>query len=322
VSIIDGDIDGDGDIDVLHSYGSRSFTIFDADGNIVFDSGSDFEEIIAATRVANAFNNDDFPSDDPGVVDENRSDNKGPEPEAIAVGEVDGKTLAFIGLERDSGIMIYDISDPENSQFVDYIDSFALGHISPEVIDFGSPEDSESGLAQIAVSYEVSGTTALFDLEFGKSITGTGKSDHITGSIGDDMIHAGNGRDTVDGKGGDDTISGGNGRDKLLGGAGDDVIRGGNGRDKIVGGMGDDTLTGGNGKDCFVFHLGDGSDVITDLHRSELIDLRSTGLGFDDIAITKISGREVLVSYGEMGDQITVELDFAARFFDEDNFLF
>lgn len=83
VSAIDGDIDGDGDFDQLFTYGARSFSIFDANGNLVFDSGDDFEQITAA----------DFPNDFNSSNDENddfdgRSDNKGPEPEGITVGEL------------------------------------------------------------------------------------------------------------------------------------------------------------------------------------------------------------------------------------------
>ncbi|MCL5778416.1 hypothetical protein M1105_15660 [Limibaculum sp. FT325] len=105
-SNIDGDTDGDGLIEELHSYGSRSFTIFDAAGSVAFDSGDDFEQIIAALRVPNASNNDGFPLDDPEVMGENRSDNKGAE--AIAIGRAGDVTLAFIGFERDGGIMVYD----------------------------------------------------------------------------------------------------------------------------------------------------------------------------------------------------------------------
>ena len=167
VSTIDGDTDGDGDIDVLHTFSSRSFSIFDADGNLVFDSGSEFEEIVASVA-PERFNDDDGDTDG----DEDRSDAKGPEPEAIAIGEIGGQTYAFIGLERDSGIMIYDVTDPANSSFVDYIapkfvDSTPEGEVArhgPEVITFISEDESASGNAQIAVSYEISGTTVLYDL--------------------------------------------------------------------------------------------------------------------------------------------------------------
>lgn len=167
VSTTDGDTDGDGDIDVIHTFSSRSFSIFDEDGNLVFDSGPEFEQIIASIA-PDRFNDDDGDTDG----DEDRSDAKGPEPEAISIGEIDGATYAFIGLERDSGIMIYDISDPANSSFVNYIppkfvDTTPAGENArhaPEVITFIPADESTSGNAQIAVAYEVSGTTIVYDL--------------------------------------------------------------------------------------------------------------------------------------------------------------
>ena len=163
VSTIDGDTDGDGDFDALFSYGSRSFTIYDTSGNVVFDSGDGFEQKIAEIRPANAFNNQDFPSDAPDVVDENRSDNKGPEPEAIETGVIGDETFAFIGLERDSGVMIYNITDPANAEFAAYIEG--NGNVSPEIISFVPATESLTGSDQIVVSYEVSGTTAIYDLD-------------------------------------------------------------------------------------------------------------------------------------------------------------
>lgn len=304
VSIIDGDTDGDGDIDQLHSYGARSFTIYDAKGKVVFDSGDDFETIIAATRPANAFNNDDYPSDDADVIDENRSDNKGPEPEAIAVGEVDGKAMAFIGLERDGGIMIYDISKPKKAAFVDYIDSSVTGDRSPEVIDFISAEDSLTGTAQIAISYEISGTTALYDVALGRQIMGDAEDNLLTGTVGDDRIR---------GKGGDDEIAGR---------AGDDDIRGNQGDDLIAGGTGDDILGGGQGADTFQFDLGDGADEIRALRANDKIDLSATGLVFDDLTITHTSGRTHKVEYGDLGDVIEVTLNARNTDLDADDFLF
>ncbi len=166
VSTIDGDTDGDGDIDVLHTFSSRSFSIFDGDGNLVFDSGPEFEKIIAE-RAPARFNDDD------GGPDENRSDAKGPEPEAISIGEIDGHVYAFIGLERDSGIMIYDVTNPAEANFVNYIepkftDLTPEGEVArqgPEIVAFISAADSVSGHAQIAVAYEISGTTVVYDLK-------------------------------------------------------------------------------------------------------------------------------------------------------------
>jgi len=164
ISITDGDDDGDGDIDTLHAFGSRSFTIFDTDGNVVFDSGSEFEAIIAELA-PERFNNDD--GEPIASEDDNRSDAKGPEPEAVTVGEVNGVLYAFIGLERDSGIVIYNIADPANATFVDYISGYggqSGDHVAPETIAFIPADESASGTAQIAVAYEVSGETVVYDL--------------------------------------------------------------------------------------------------------------------------------------------------------------
>ena len=70
VSTIDGDTDGDGDYDALYSYGGRSFSIYAADGSLVFDSGSTIEQAIADLRPPLAFNNEDYrPGDAPAGRD-------------------------------------------------------------------------------------------------------------------------------------------------------------------------------------------------------------------------------------------------------------
>ncbi|MEL6319997.1 MAG: choice-of-anchor I family protein [Cyanobacteria bacterium J06626_14] len=169
ISSIDGDTDGDGDIDVIHSYGARSFSIFDADGNLVFDSGDDFEQITASVFTED-FNSD---NDENGSFD-SRSDAKGPEPEGVVVGEVDGKTYAFVGLERVGGVMVYDITDPANSSFVDYVnnrdfsgdaEAGTAGDLGPEGLTFIPADDSPNNEALLAVSNEVSGTTTLYQVE-------------------------------------------------------------------------------------------------------------------------------------------------------------
>ena len=97
----EGDIDGDHD--AIVAFGVRSFSIWNADtGEQVFDSGDDFERITAEALGTAGFNATD---DENGFDD--RSDDKGPEPEALAVGEVGGRRYAFIGLERTGGIMVY-----------------------------------------------------------------------------------------------------------------------------------------------------------------------------------------------------------------------
>ena len=164
VSTIDGDVDGDGDYDRLVSYGARSFSIRDANGNIVFDSGDDFAQI-TAEQVPEIFNSN-------GTVDsfDERSDASGAEPEGIVVGEVDDKTYAFVGLERTGGVMVYDISTPAESEFVQYINPIdpetgdALD-LAPEGLQFISAEDSPNGEPLLTVSNEVSGTVSVYQID-------------------------------------------------------------------------------------------------------------------------------------------------------------
>jgi len=150
----------------LHSFGARSFTIRNTDGDIVFDSGSDFEDK-TAERIPAGFNST---NDKNGSFDK-RSDDKGPEPEGIEIGVVDGLTYAFIGLERVGGVMVYDITDPAKATFVDYVNTrnFSVnakagtaGDLAPEGLTFIPAADSPTGRPLLVVAYEVSGTTAVF----------------------------------------------------------------------------------------------------------------------------------------------------------------
>ncbi len=87
-----------------------------------------------------------------------RSDNKGPEPEAVDIGEIDGQIYAFVGLERVGGVMVYNITDPENASFVQYINPIADDQ-APEIIEFVSASDSPNGTPLLLVANEFSGTT-------------------------------------------------------------------------------------------------------------------------------------------------------------------
>ena len=162
-----GDADGDGLYEELYAFGGRSFSIFDTQGNLVYDSGADFEQITAAL-----FPGDFNANNDANGTFDNRSDNKGPEPEGVAIGEIDGRTYAFIGLERIGGIMTYDITNPTEAFFVDYVNNrnFAgdaeagtAGDLGAEGLVFIAAADSPSGNPLVVVGNEVSGTTTVFD---------------------------------------------------------------------------------------------------------------------------------------------------------------
>ncbi len=165
-----GDLDGDGDFDQIHVFGSRSFSIWTPDGTQVFDSGDQFEQITAAAHPNN------FNASNDGNALDNRSDNKGPEPEGVVIGEAYGMTLAFIGLERIGGIMMYDVSDPNAPVFLDYINmrDFSVepsdttlgqvGDLGPEGLVFVSAADSPTGMPLLIVGNEVSGTTTVYTI--------------------------------------------------------------------------------------------------------------------------------------------------------------
>jgi DNA-binding beta-propeller fold protein YncE len=169
-----GDVDGDGLYEELYVFGGRSFSIFTPQGKRVFDSGSDFEDI-TADRFGEDFNNDNTEN-----TGDSRSDNKGPEPEGLALGQIGDRHYAFIGLERVGGVMVYDITDPESAEFVDYVNNRdfdfdiqgkiangdepagAAGDLGPEGLDFATVEESPIDNALVFVGHEISGTTAIF----------------------------------------------------------------------------------------------------------------------------------------------------------------
>ena len=155
-STVDGDTDGDGDIDVLHSFGARSFSIFDENGNLVFDSGDDFEQITAVQVPGNFNGNQNASSFD------SRSDDKGPEPEAVVLGEIDGKTYAFIGLERVGGVMVYDVTNPAAPVFEQYLQT--PGDFGPEGLRFITADESPTGNPVLAISSEVSNTLSFYEI--------------------------------------------------------------------------------------------------------------------------------------------------------------
>ncbi|RKS06754.1 hypothetical protein DFP74_2399 [Nocardiopsis sp. Huas11] len=153
----------------LYAFGGRSFSIWTADGEQLFDSGSDFERIVAEHEP------EFFNSDNDENSFDSRSDDKGPEPEAVVVGKVSGRTYAFVGLERVGGVMVYDITDPRAASFVQYLNNrdFAaepgtreVGDLGPEGMTFIEAGDSPiPGVPVLAVAHEVSGTTTLFRVD-------------------------------------------------------------------------------------------------------------------------------------------------------------
>lgn len=167
-----GDTDGDGDYDELYIPGARSFSVFDTEGNLVYDSGDQLEQITA----------EQYPDDFNATNDENgsfddRSDNKGPEPEGLAVGTIEACRTLFVGLERIGGVMVFNINDPEAPMFSSYVntrdfsgdaEAGTAGDLGPEGLIFVTAENSPTGEPLLVVANEVSGSTTIFRVFFGE----------------------------------------------------------------------------------------------------------------------------------------------------------
>ncbi|OWL86371.1 choice-of-anchor I family protein [Halopseudomonas aestusnigri] len=169
--------------DNLYAYGARSFSIRDSEGQLVWDSGDQLEQYFASDACMLGANRtipctDYFnATHDEGDTFDNRSDNKGPEPEGVTVGQLGNKTFAFIGLERIGGVMAWDITDPTAPVLVDYLNTredwttadpstvlATAGDLGPEGLVFIAPEDSPNGEALLVIGNEVSGTTAVYQI--------------------------------------------------------------------------------------------------------------------------------------------------------------
>jgi hypothetical protein len=147
-------------------FGARSFSIWSSEsGAQVWDSGADFER-----RTADAFPKFFNSTNDANEFD-TRSDNKGPEPEGIAVGRIGGGNFAFVALERTGGVLVYDVSDPAAPEFVEYLatrdfSSDPVGPDSgPEIVRFVPEESSPVRAPLLVVSNEITGTVTMWRLD-------------------------------------------------------------------------------------------------------------------------------------------------------------
>jgi hypothetical protein len=149
----------------LLALGGRSFTIRNASGAIVYDSGDLIEKTIAT------YGKDDGPVTaiapinavtDP-IADDSRSDNKAAEPEGVAVATIGSSIYAFVTLERANGVMVFDITDSGNVTVFGFLRG--LGDLSPEGVIVVPAVDSPNAKSLVVVSNEVSNTVSVFSFD-------------------------------------------------------------------------------------------------------------------------------------------------------------
>ena len=145
-----GDSDADGDLDFICAVGARSFSIWTTDMEMVWDSGHD----LSYYSTKNGQHR----------IDEmnSRDDNKGIEPEGVRVGVIEDRTYLFVSMERSFGVMIYDISNPHQPTFQQWIQ--VDGATNPEDMEFIPAEISPTSTPLLVVANEDSGTVGIWEL--------------------------------------------------------------------------------------------------------------------------------------------------------------
>ncbi|PJJ53639.1 hypothetical protein CLV56_3130 [Mumia flava] len=132
--------------------GSRGWTVFAADGRVVWDAGTSFERIV--TRL--------------GLHNEDRAGNKGAEPEGIAVATFGRTRYAFVGSERSNVVAVYDVDDPAKPRYVQSLPTTngpegLLPIPGRDLLAVSSEEDSAADGVRATVSlYELGRRTPSF----------------------------------------------------------------------------------------------------------------------------------------------------------------
>ncbi|MFO1152923.1 MAG: choice-of-anchor I family protein [Rhodospirillales bacterium] len=177
VGRIDGDPNRDGALQRLVTFGARSLAVWSTDGRLLGESGDLFERT-TARAVPTGFNT----TDDATRFDD-RSDDRGPEPEAIAIGRVRGRAIAFVTFERTGGVIAVDVTRPRAPLLQDYVNTrnlavdpasacappgrkeaacAAAGDLGPESLLFIPAGESPTGAPLLLVRYDLSDTLVIY----------------------------------------------------------------------------------------------------------------------------------------------------------------
>jgi hypothetical protein len=164
-------------VSTAYSFGARSISVWAASNlegvfpmKQLWDSGQFIEAYTSAAHPA-TFNADWNTTT--AVINsmDSRSGSKGPEPEGLALGTAFGRKWLVVGLERDGGLMLFDVTRPTAPVFQHYINSSiptgklnpsSAGDVAPEGLLFISAKDSPNGKPLVISSYELSGTIGIY----------------------------------------------------------------------------------------------------------------------------------------------------------------
>lgn len=171
------DTDNNNVIDNVIMPGTRSFSIWNADtGALVGDTGS-FEPLLLSLDPT--IHNIDGESGT-GTFDD-RSDDKGPEPEALTHALIGSNHYVFVGMERQGAILMFNVNDPANPVFVTSINNVTDGLVAPESITFVPTDKSPTGNPLLLIGYEIGGKIGVYSLTDSAPVIGTSKKVTVNG---------------------------------------------------------------------------------------------------------------------------------------------
>ncbi len=143
------------------------------------------------------------------------------------------------------------------------------------------------------------------------------------GTNANDILYGTTSSERINALAGDDTVFGDAGNDTLDGGTGDDYLTGEGGNDSLIGGTGNDSLIGGAGADTYAFSVGDGNDTVQAPDyasgNQDAISLLG-GLTINDVRFSQTNGQDLIISYGNSGDSITIAGQYTREYYNDSNY--
>ncbi|MDB5470722.1 MAG: hemolysin-type calcium-binding repeat family protein [Caulobacter sp.] len=299
-SVSFGDIDGDGDLDMISGSGEAATGVFVNTG----DSSTPIFEVLSGSHYEGAFSTGFQPVlvdiDNDGDLDVIQGDSGGdvtlievapavPSIDVVVEGVDDAAIVSDETVNTDasgpiSGNLLSNDSDVDNDLEI------VAATVNGDSVIIDGPNTLPDGV-RLSLSYDgtyvftltgsaaqalgASGSGAsntslqyvlVYTLLGGETgtatitVAGVDDKDLLQGTAGDDLIRAGVGNDTVYGLDGMDMLYGDDGNDTLFGGNATDLLTGGNGADKAYGEGGADTLYAGDGADYL--YGGDANDTL------------------------------------------------------------
>ena len=306
-----GDIDGDGDLDLVSGNFTNGFAVFLNNGSNAFSSGGNLGGLGFGQRNAVALGDIDGDGDADFAFGNGggdlllyRNDGGGvltsipipaPDPDIDYFFSALATRPAFVDLDGDGDLDMMVGKQQYGNAFAyrnngdntftqipgaqNPFESIALrAQMNPTFADV----DGDGDLDMVSGSFYGGIEYLRNDQPVGATltVTVTAEADGSVGTTGPDVLTGAGTADTIDGGDGDDIIDGGAGDDTLIGGAGSDFLKGGAGADTMTGGIGNDTYVVDDLGDSTDETGGDGIDKVraviswtlgTDIENLELI---------------------------------------------------